>query len=68
MSSPEGRQPVPVLAVLGDGDEEEELAEHLARVDDAYWAEYVRRPFAWQRLTNWWLARRWVVPRDIRRR
>lgn len=67
-----GRQPVPVLAVLwADGltaaEEEEHIAEGVARMDDAYWARYIRQPFSWHRFTIWWVARRWVRPRDIQK-
>jgi hypothetical protein len=39
----------------------------VARLWDAYWAKYVMAPFTWQRYLGWWIARRWIVPRDIRR-
>lgn len=62
------RQPVPVIAVvMDDRPLPVHLRETLARRDDAFWAAYVRRPFTWQRYLNWWVARRWVIPRDIRR-
>jgi hypothetical protein len=28
----------------------------------------VTRRFSWQRLADWWAARRWIEPRDIRKR
>lgn len=43
------------------------IEDHATRMDDAHWARYVRGPFSWQRFTNWWIARRWVIPRDPRR-
>jgi hypothetical protein len=39
----------------------------VARADDAFWAAFIRRPFSWQQYTTWWVARRWVIPRDIRK-
>lgn len=41
------------------------LAEDQARWDDAYWLRVANGPFSWQRFLNWWVARRWVRPRDI---
>lgn len=38
-----------------------------SRVDDAHWARELRRPFTWHLFTLWWVARRWVMPRDPRR-
>lgn len=67
-SRPEGRQPVPVLAVLGGESEERELEEQVALYDDAYWAVFIRKPFTWPRFMIWHVARRWVEPRDIRKR
>ena len=43
------------------------LADSQARQQDAYWARYVRGPYSPQRFINWWVARRWIIPRDIRR-
>jgi len=37
-----------------------------ARLDDAIWAARIRGPFSWQGYVDWWAARRWVRPRDIR--
>lgn len=40
-----------------------------AFMDDIYWARQAwGKPFTWQRFTDWWAARRYVVPRDVRRR
>lgn len=40
-----------------------------AFMDDIYWARQVyAKPFTWQRYLNWWVARRWLIPRDVRRR
>ena len=48
---------------------EEALAEDLARRDDAYWRRLAAGPWrGWQAFTSWWVARRWVQPRDVRRR
>ncbi len=58
----------PVISVFtptGDAD----FDGTLARLDDAYWSRYVTvEPFTWQRFTHWWVARRYIQPRDIRRR
>ena len=65
-----GRQPVPVLAVLVVEDLYDEgaaLDDHIARMDDAYWARFVRQPFSWNRFTIWWVARRWIRPRNIQK-
>jgi hypothetical protein len=60
-----------VLAV-GDPDELQstiDWMESLASLDDIRWAYIVvRKPFTWQRFLNWWVARRYVQPRDVRRR
>jgi hypothetical protein len=39
----------------------------ISRQQDAYWAHYIRLPYTPQRFINWWVARRWIIPRDIRR-
>lgn len=42
------------------------LAEQTARLDDAFWARFARRLWVTpQGFVNWWIARRWAVPRDI---
>lgn len=57
-----------VIAVATDIDDlEEALDDSRARQDDAWWARYTRLPYSPQRFLNWWIARRWVIPRDIRR-
>ena len=58
-----------VVAVISTdtGDFEAALADSQARQQDAYWARYVRGPYSPQRFINWWVARRWIIPRDIRR-
>lgn len=43
------------------------LDEATARADDALWMRYVKGQFSWQRFINWWVSRRWVMPRDVRR-
>lgn len=55
------------FAVTDDADLQVALDDSRARQDDAWWAAYVRAPYTPQRFLNWWVARRWVVPRDIRR-
>ena len=43
--------------------------EALSRMDDRVWSFVAfRAPFTWQRFLNWWVARRYVMPRDVRRR
>ena len=43
--------------------------EYTARVDDTYWAWATRyRTFTWMEFTHWWVARRWLTPRDVRKR
>ncbi len=62
--------PAPVIAVFGvehPSQVQAALDEQVARCDDAFWLAYTRLPFTWQRFLNWWAARRWVVPRDIRK-
>lgn len=59
-----------VIAVTHDedGDDfEASVEDSRAHQDDAWWARYVRGAYSPQRFLNWWIARRWVVPRDIRR-
>ena len=63
--------PTPVAYVLMDDGflvEEDIIAEGTARSDDAYWLRFVRRPVTPQRFVDWWVARRFVVPRDVRKR
>jgi hypothetical protein len=64
------RQPVPVALVLrGDTDDVAAEADvFLAGMDDAYWHRFVRAAFSWRLFTEWWVARRWIVPTDPRRR
>ena len=62
--------PAPVLAhtLVEDGFMMElGLDDSAARADDAFWARVVRRWHGWQAVTDWWVARRWVKPRDITR-
>ncbi len=61
------RVDLPVL-VEWEEDFEGGLAEAVSKIDDRFWSYYVTRPFSWQRLANWWAARRWIQPRDVRRR
>jgi hypothetical protein len=44
------------------------LDDDLAWSDDAYWRRFVDRRFTWERYMTWWVARRFVVPRDVTRR
>ena len=43
------------------------LMSYGARMDDAHWAWILTLPFSWPRFWSWWVARRWIVPRDIRK-
>ena len=43
------------------------LMSYGARMDDSWWAWYTAQPFTWPRFWNWWVARRWLIPRDIRK-
>ena len=58
-----------VVAVIDAdvGDFEDAINDSIARQQDAYWARYARGPYTPQRFLNWWVARRWIIPRDIRR-
>lgn len=66
--------PVPVLAVmLIDTDDQDEMEKAVyeteSRYEDAYWNRVAwRRPFSWSVFAAWWVARRWIVPRDVRKR
>lgn len=57
----------PVIAVISSetGDLEHALDDSRARQDDAYWLQIAHGPFAWQTFLNWWVARRWIMPRDV---
>lgn len=46
-----------------------DFEESTATRDDGFWS-YIAfaAPFSWQWFLNWWIARRFVVPRDVRRR
>lgn len=77
-------QAVPVVSPQGYGvptfgrinavilDEAKDLGEGIdesdSRWDDLVWGRVVMLPFTWQWFTNWWVSRRWVMPRDVRRR
>ena len=52
-----------------EDDAEIDFDASVAQYDDAYWS-YVAlmAPFSWQLFLNWWVARRYVQPRDVRRR
>lgn len=58
--------PVASVLLIEDGFlEGAHIEEHTARLDDAHWARFVRRMPSPQDFLNWWIARRWVKPRDI---
>ncbi len=56
-----------VIAVIDRDDFSEAIDDSRARQEDAWWARYIRRPYSPQQFINWWIARRWIIPRDIRR-
>jgi hypothetical protein len=48
---------------------EEALRDFTARNDDAYWSRFARASRgSWHDFTQWWIARRWIVPRNPSRR
>lgn len=52
-----------------DGSVGEALDDWQSRMDDRRWSWHAfRAPFTWQRFVDWWVARRWVIPRDHTRR
>lgn len=60
-----------VLVAIGPTYEEEipeQVDAWLTHREDLYWARFILGPFHWQRFQTWWIARRWVQPRDIRKR
>ena len=50
-----------------EGDVGPALDDAVARLWDAHWAARVTAPFSWDLFTEWWAARRWVEPRDVRK-
>lgn len=50
-----------------DGDIVKWIERSQATMDDIYWTRRCRDPFTWQGFLNWWVARRWILPYDIRR-
>lgn len=58
-----------VLAVSMEGEDFQIAVDGaIAERDDRYWAYYARQRFTWQHFIDWWAARRWVQPRDVRKR
>lgn len=54
--------------LTGDGGQAD-LDQTTAFRDDIFWARQAwAKPFTWQRFTDWWASRRYLVPRDVRRR
>ena len=45
-----------------------EIDDADTRMDDAVWARRLRLPFTWQRWYSWFVCRRWLEPRDVRKR
>jgi hypothetical protein len=60
---------IPVLYALTD--ETDDLAagveRSVSRSDDLFWSRFVTRSFTWPRFLEWWVHRRWVQPRDVRK-
>jgi len=56
------------LIALPDDDEEigPALDDAVARLWDAHWLAACRGPFSWMLFTEWWIARRWLLPRGAR--
>jgi hypothetical protein len=63
-------RPTPVIFAITseDADLDGAISDSIARQDDAFWHRFVRDRFTWRRFTHWWIARRFIVPRDIRKR
>lgn len=60
----------PVVSLItpeGERDVPEGYDAYTATVDDLWWSHFVRRSFTWPSFYRWWVARRWVRPRDVRR-
>jgi hypothetical protein len=51
-----------------DEDVQPEIDDLDSRLEDAVWAGRLRLPFTWQRWLNWFVCRRWLLPRDVRKR
>lgn len=57
-----------VLATTSDDEDlGRALEESASRFDDIVWSRFVMMRFTWQRYLDWWAARRWIRPRDVRR-
>jgi hypothetical protein len=56
---------LPIFAETGEL--QEALDDAQSAYDDRAWSLHVFRAFSWQGFLNWWTARRWVKPRDIRK-
>ena len=60
-----GRIILPLTSEVGELQQELDAAQ--AMYDDRAWSFQIMQPFGWQRFLNWWVARRYVKPRDIRK-
>jgi len=52
-------------------DEQVDWDDQLAKLDDSIWSRMVfgrAYPFTWRMFLMWWVARRWIEPRDVRKR
>jgi hypothetical protein len=57
---------IPAIVIFPDSEEDipKQVEEYATRVDSARWGYAVRtRPFSWAWYREWWIARRWVLPR-----
>ena len=55
--------------ILAEFDEDvpASLDASLSRLEDSYWSAIAFGRYNPQRFLNWWIARRWIIPRDIRK-
>ncbi len=64
-----GRVLAVVLPEWAEDDVPIDFDESLALWDDGFWHRVAWWPhFTWQWFLNWWVARRYVQPRDVTRR
>ena len=62
------RRVLAVIQIEDLADEERALADGTDLWEDAYWWSFVTGAFSWSRFMQWWIERRWLVPRDVRKR
>ena len=61
--------PTPVIVAMTDSFSSfaQSLEQGTAQMDDLYWWSVAYGPFSWRMFYQWWIARRWVMPRDVRK-